>query len=529
MSKKTEKDYYAEVTKKKNTKAKSLLGKILSQKALVILLLLLQVILYIMIIGEYYIPLSIISSIFSIFLVIFIVNKNYNPAFKIAWIIVITVIPVFGCLIFLLSRVQITRKFFNHFIIQKFEETKPFLKQSDITYDELKQDNKYISNLSKYVHNYAGYPIHKGTQTEYFPIGELFFADLKQELSKAEHFIFIEFFIIDRGKMWGEILEILLEKAKNGVDVRLIYDGMGSEVILPYKYHEKLNALNIKCKIFNPFMPLLSSIQNNRDHRKIIVIDGHTAYTGGVNLADEYINEINRFGHWKDTAIKLHGEAVVNFTMMFFNMWNYTNKSNEDNYADYFPHKYHIKNFQDDGFVMPYGDIPIDDEHVGKNVYIDIISKAKDYVYIMSPYLVLDSETINAMEIASKSGVKIKLIVPGIPDKWYVYVIAQSFYNELLHMGVEIYEYSKGFVHAKNFVSDDIVATVGTINLDFRSLYLHFEDAVFMYKTKSVADVKLDFIQTLKDCTKIDYDYISKISIGRKLSGALLRILSPML
>ncbi|MCC8068964.1 MAG: cardiolipin synthase [Ruminococcus sp.] len=526
---KKQKDYYSEVNKKKNTKAKSLLSKIFGQKALVILLLLLQVALYVAIIGKYYMPLSMISSVFSIFLIIFIVNRNYNPAFKIAWILVIVTIPIFGCLIFLLSRVQITRKFFNHIIIEKFEETRPFLKQSDITLDELKKDSKYASNIATYVHKYAGYPIHMGTTTEYFSIGELFFADLKQELSKAEHFIFMEFFIVDRGSMWREILDILIDKVKHGVDVRLIYDGMGAQTILPFNYAKKLNRLGIKCRIFNPFVPMLSSIQNNRDHRKIIVIDGHTAYTGGVNIADEYINQKVRFGHWKDTAIKLHGEAVVNFTMMFFNMWNYTNNSNEDNYSDYFPHKYHAESFTDDGYVMPYGDIPIDDEHVGKNVYIDIIFKAKDYVYIMTPYLILDSETLTAIEIAAKSGVKIKLILPGIPDKWYVYVIAQSFYKQLLDMGVEIYEYSKGFVHAKSFVSDDIVATVGTINLDFRSLYLHFEDAVFMYKTKSVMDVKFDFKQTLKECTKVDYDYISKIPFGRKLAGVLLKILSPML
>jgi cardiolipin synthase len=487
------------------------------------------VLLSVIIIGEYYMPLSIVSSVFTVVLTIFIVNRNYNPAFKIAWILVITAIPVFGCLIFLISRIQLTRKFFNHEIIQKFEETRPLLKQSSTTFEEVKQDNQYVANLAKYLHNYAGYPIHSGTKTEYFPIGELFFEDLKQELSKAEHFIFMEFFIIDRGKMWGEVLEILLDKAKQGVDVRLIYDGMGSQTILPLNYDKKLNALGIKCKIFNPFVPMLSSVQNNRDHRKIVVIDGHTAYTGGVNLADEYINVKHRFGHWKDTAIKLHGEGVINFTMMFFNMWNYTNQSNENNYSDYFPHKYHPQPFENDGYVIPYGDIPIDDEHVGKNVYIDILSKAKDYVYIMSPYLILDSETITAMEIASKSGVKVRLIVPAIPDKWYVYVIAQSFYKELLDMGVEVYEYSKGFVHAKSFVSDDVIATVGTINLDFRSLYLHFEDAVFMYRSKSVMDVKTDFKQTLKDCRKIDYEYVSKIPLRRKLVGALLRIVSPML
>lgn len=523
------KDAKTDITQNKNTKAKSLLGKIFSQKALIILLLILQVLVFVAIIGEYYMPLSIVFRVLSLFLVVFIINKNYNPAYKIAWILLITAVPVFGSIIFLVCRMQVTRKFFNHLIIQKFEETKPFLKQSTITLDEIKKDNKHISNLSKYVHKYAGYPIYNATDTQYFPLGEIFFEDLKKELSMAEHFIFMEFFIIDQGKMWGEILDILLEKVKQGVDVRLIYDGMGSELILPHKYEKKLSEAGIQCRVFNPFTPLLSSIQNNRDHRKIVVIDGHTAYTGGVNLADEYINEITRFGHWKDTAIKIHGEAVVNFTMMFFNMWNYTNKSDENEYTEYFPHKYHPESFKNDGYVMPYGDIPIDDEHIGKNVYIDIISKAKDYVYIMSPYLILDSETLNALEIASKSGVKVKLIVPGIPDKWYVYYIAQSFYKDLLDMGVEVYEYSKGFVHAKSFVSDDTTAVVGTINLDFRSLYLHFEDAVFMYKSRAVMDVKTDFKQTLKDCTKIDYDYIAKIPAIKKLFSAILRILSPML
>jgi cardiolipin synthase len=215
--------------------------------------------------------------------------------------------------------------------------------------------------------------------------------------------------------------------------------------------------------------------------------------------------------------------------MMFFDMWNYTTNSYVDDYTEYFPHKYHKETFTSDGYVMPYGDIPIDGEHVGKNVYINVLSKAKDYVYIMSPYLILDDETLYALALASKSGVKVKLIVPGIPDKWYVYYIAQSFYKDLLDIGVEVYEYSKGFVHAKSFVCDDTTAVVGTINLDFRSLYLHFEDAVYMYKSQAVMDVKSDFKETLKECTKIDYDYIAKIPLIKKGFSAILRILSPML
>ena len=259
------------------------------------------------------------------------------------------------------------------------------------------------------------------------------------------------------------------------------------------------------------------------------IIDGHTAYTGGVNLSDEYINHVERFGHWKDTAIKVHGEAVVNFTRMFFNMWNYTNSTSENNYKKYFPHVYHPQAFTDDGYVMPYGDIPIDNENVGKNVYLDIINKAKKYVYIMTPYLILDNEMVTALSIASKSGIDVRIIVPGIPDKWYAYGIAQSFFKDLTKVGVKVYTYSKGFVHAKSFVSDDHTAVVGSINLDFRSLYLHFEDAVFMYKSSAVGDVKQDFLDTLKSCNLIDEDYIKNIPLWKKTINALLRMLSPML
>lgn len=516
-------------TPKSSHKLKNVLAIIFSTKALVFLMLLVQIIFYVLLIEKYYHQLLIASIILTFVVVIYIVNKDYNPAFKISWIVPIVALPVFGTLVFLASRFQITRKIFNQKIIDKFEETKPYLQQDRPTTLELEKDNVYVKNISKYVHHYAGYPIHRGTKTKYFPIGEDFFEDLKQELANAKHFIFMEFFIIGEGKMWSEVLEILSKKASEGVDVRLIYDGMGSQLILPHNYHKKLDKMGIKCSVFSPFVPLWSSVQTKRDHRKIVVIDGHTAYTGGVNLSDEYINHVVRFGHWKDTAIKIHGEAVVNFTMMFFNMWNYTNSTSENNYKDYFPHVHHPQAFTDDGYVMPYGDIPIDNENVGKSVYLDIINKAKEYVYIMTPYLILDNEMVTALSIASKSGIDVRIIVPGIPDKWYAYGIAQSFFKDLTKVGVRVYIYSKGFVHAKSFVSDDYTAVVGSINLDFRSLYLHFEDAVFMYKSSAVDDVKQDFLDTLKSCQLIDEDYLKNIPLWKKTINALLRMLSPML
>ena len=309
------------------------------------------------------------------------------------------------------------------------------------------------------------------------------FPVLVKELEQAEHYIYIEYFIINDGVMWRTILDILEQKVAQGVDVRLIYDGFGCLTTLPYKYDKFLREKGIQCKVFNPFRPVLNIIQNNRDHRKICVIDGKTGFTGGINLADEYINQKERFGHWKDTAVMLKGDAVWSMTMMFLHMWNVVNGIQTPiDYAAHSPHAYHPEEFEGSGFVQPFTDTPLDGETLGENVYLNIINRAKRYVYICTPYLIIDNEMMTALCLAAKSGVDVRIMTPGVPDKKMVFLLTQSYYAQLIEAGVKIYEYQPGFLHAKSFVCDDEIAVVGTINLDYRSLYLHFEDGVWIYK-----------------------------------------------
>ncbi|MDE6594758.1 MAG: cardiolipin synthase, partial [Oscillospiraceae bacterium] len=310
------------------------------------------------------------------------------------------------------------------------------------------------------------------------------------------------------------------------------YDGMCSLVLVPYSYPKKLIAQGVKCKMFSPIKPVLSTVQNNRDHRKILVVDGHTAFTGGVNLADEYINKCERFGHWKDTAVMIKGEAVAGFTMMFLQNWNITEYDCEDKYARFiktnFP-EIAEKNLPTGGFVMPYGDSPLDNENVGQNVYLDILNRAEKYVHIMTPYLILDNEMTSALTYAAKRGVEVIIIMPHIPDKQYAYILARSYYKELISAGVKIYEYTPGFVHAKCFVSDGIRAVVGSINLDYRSLFLHFECACYFYMNSVVRQVEEDVQKTLEKCVEITVEDCKKYNVFKRIAGHLLRIIAPLM
>lgn len=327
--------------------------------------------------------------------------------------------------------------------------------------------------------------------------------------------------------MWDTILKILIAKVKEGVEVRLIYDGMGCMSTLPKNYDRILESLGIKTMIFNPFMPLATVIQNNRDHRKIVVIDGHTAFTGGVNLADEYINVYDKYGHWKDSAIMIRGDAVMSFTMMFLETW-YISKPIDADIKAYLPSKDQSFRIAGEGFCQPYADTPLDGEHVGELVYFDLINKAVDYIYITTPYLIPDNELVTALCFAAKSGVDVRIITPGIPDKKYVFTATRSFYGELLDSGVKIYEYTPGFIHQKTCVSDDSVAVVGSINLDYRSLYLHFECAALLYDSPAVIDVKRDFLDTMSRCEEITKEKYKKIKRRHALTMSVLRILSPL-
>lgn len=455
---------------------------------------------------------------------IYLINKEDLPEFKLSWAIPICVMPVFGTIFFLFvdrnfgSRTL--KKEMNHVI----EKTGHYMEQDEQVLEEIKEADSAAGQLAYYLSHTGGYPVCRAGENTYFKLGEEKWQDMLNELEKAEHFIFLEYFIVEQGIMWDSILEILKRKAAQGVEVRFMYDGMCSLVLLPYNYPKKMEKFGIKTKAFAQIVPVLSTHQNNRDHRKILVIDGRVAYTGGVNLADEYINEKERFGHWKDVAVKVTGEAVDSFTMMFLRTWDTAGKP-----SDYDKYLKRQAAGRTEGFVIPYGDGPNRKENVAEKVYLDILNTAKKYVHIMTPYLILDSSFLMMLKYAAQRGVEVKLILPHIPDKKYAFALARTYYPTLLAAGVEIYEYTPGFVHAKVFTSDDCKAVVGTINLDYRSLYHHFECAAYFYKNSVVADVEADFQTTLQSCQKVTYEYYKSIPLGSRLFGHICNLIAPML
>ena len=349
------------------------------------------------------------------------------------------------------------------------------------------------------------------------------FPVLVRELKQAKKYIFIEYFIINDGVMWQTILNILEKKAAEGVDVRLIYDGFGCLTTLPHKYYEELQKKGIKCQVFNPFRPILNIIQNNRDHRKLCIIDGWVGFTGGINLADEYINQKARFGHWKDCGILVRGKAVWSMTVMFLSLWGYVDRSEED-----------VSRFRADypekrggtGFLQPFADSPLDNEDVGATILQSVISSAQERMWIMTPYLILDDKMTTALCVAAKTGVDVRIITPGIPDKWYVHAVTRANYEELTRAGVRIFEYTPGFIHSKVYLADTKQAVVGTVNLDFRSLYLHFEDAVYLYDTTVNAQVQADFEETLPQCREITAEQCRHTHLTQRVRS-LLRLLAP--
>lgn len=469
-----------------------------------------------------------VMNILSLFLVLWLVNKKINPSYKLAWTILILVIPVFGAIVYLLFGESRVAKKMTRESEAVLTEIGNYFKEDPRTRSELQDTDRGVSIQSAYIRDYAGFPLHKNTTTKYYPVGDTMFVDMLEEIKKAEHFIFLEYFIIHDGRMWREILQVLEEKVREGVDVRLIYDDMGCVTTLPHRYYKELQKKGIKCAAFNPVRPVPNIILNNRDHRKILVIDGHTGFTGGINLADEYINEDVRFGHWKDTGVMLHGEGVWNLTVMFLQMWAVITHT-RSHLPAYGPYIYHPEEFENDGFVQPYGDSPLDNEIVGENVYLNIINQAKRYVYICTPYLIIDNEMMTALCLASKKGVDVRIVTPGIPDKKMVFLLTQSYYEQLLEAGVRIFQYTPGFIHSKSFVCDDEIASVGTINLDYRSLYLHFECAVWMYKSRAVMQVKDDMEDTFPKCREICMKFCRSRNIVVRMTQSILRLFAPML
>ena len=466
------------------------------------------------------------SVLLSLLITLGIINSKSNPAYKIAWLIPILLFPVFGGLVYLLFGSDRTGRYLRKKLQGIGTEMDNVIGEAHRRSgaEQLPPD---AANQSRYISHCAYCPPYQNTTTEYLPLGEVKFERMVEELKKAKHYIFLEYFIIQEGKMWNTILDILRQKAAEGVDVRVIYDDMGCIMILPTGYDRTLEQMGIKCRIFNPFVPILSSRFNTRDHRKICVIDGNVGFTGGINLADEYINAYEKHGHWKDTSILLKGEAVFNLTVMFLSMWDYLDgTTGKTDYSRYYPT---VWDENAKGYVQPFADNPLDDEAVGETVYLNLINKAKRYVYITTPYLILSSEMLTALTGAAKCGVDVRIITPHIPDKWYVHAVSRSHYQTLIEAGVKIYEYTPGFIHAKTFVVDDDYAVVGTINLDYRSLYLHFECAVWMYQTPSVAQVRDDFFKTQQISQEITLEECRSLSFPRRLGRSVLRVFAPLM
>jgi len=389
--------------------------------------------------------------------------------------------------------------------------------------EKLRETDKQVYDLAKYLHS-NGAPICNARNVTYFPVGEKMFAQMLEEMETAEKFIFLEYFAIAHSSMWEDILQNLERKAKQGVEVRVLYDGSCAVSYFPHDYPKRLEEKGIRCKVFSPFHALVSTHYNNRDHRKITVIDGKTAFTGGVNILDRYINRKTVFGHWKDTAVMVRGDAAREFTRLFLQMWNMTEKNAV--YAPYLPGDAELA---DRGFVIPFGDGPHSDARIGKMVYLNMLHQAKDYVYIMTPYLILDNEMITALKFAGQRGVDVRLVLPHIPDKKYAFALAKSHYEELLSAGVEIYEYTPGFVHAKTFLCDDMQAVVGTINLDYRSLYLHYECAAYLYDVPALKDIYADFSDTFAASERITQDAAKKRGLFSRVSSFVLKIAAPLM
>lgn len=452
---------------------------------------------------------------------LYIINRDISPGYKLIWVFVVLSFPVFGCVFYWFygkhgrNRNTILHKEYN-----------VFLRDDDGIADSILKDDEHAAKQAHYIRRNGDLRIYSHTDTKYFRNGEALFPILLEELEKAEKFIFLEFFIIDKGYMWDSIIGILERKAKSGVDVRIIYDDFGCLMTLPRNYDGILRRKGLKCTVFSRLRPYWSSKLNNRDHRKIVVIDGNTAFTGGINLADEYINRFEKHGYWKDSAVMLKGAAVEGFTAIFLGMWKYLNEVAIDVHEEvFFPHC----EVSGSGYVIPYAGYPSADGVLAENVYINILNSSSRYVYITTPYLILDSEMQEALILAAKNGIDVRIITPHIPDKRAVHAVTRSNYRILLKSGIRIYEFLPGFIHAKNFVCDDKIAVVGTINLDFRSLYLHYECGVWMCDTSSVSDIREDFILTLEQCKEINIDDTYEKNVLKRIFRSIIRIFSPLM
>ncbi len=471
-------------------------------------------------------PITILAWAFYFITLIYILNRDEIPENKLPWLVILLLLPILGAFVFVLLSSNSTSKDDYLRYEKSAKKIRPHMMQTD-NIDKLRALDIDAYAQARYLFDGARMPVFNKSKTTYYPLGEDFHADLLKELKNAKRFIFMEYFIVQEGVMWDSVHKVLLDKVNEGVDVYMLYDDLGCIATLPDNYYTELCDEGIHCLPCNKFKPILSHIHNNRDHRKITVIDGKVGFTGGINLADEYINVYEKHGHWKDTAVKIEGEAVKSLSALFISLWNM--QSGHQLNADVYLSGSQQGDFGS-GYVVPFGDSPspIDTEDIGKTVYMNMLNCARDYVYITTPYLICDRELLNAICNTSRRGVDVRLITPHIPDKKAIFLMTRSNYKKLIDCKVKVYEYTPGFIHAKSFVCDDKFAVCGTINLDYRSLVHHFECGAWMYNTESIIDMKEDFIKTTKVSQLVSKNDAT-LGFFERIFAEIMKVFSPLL
>lgn len=476
--------------------------------------------------NEYSVFLNLLFTVFAFVLMLYIYGKPSTSAFKMPWIVLILVLPILGVLLYLLfGHREATRG-----MRRRFEKISPGmleqLEDDGADFQALCQEDLGIANVFRYVRDYGKYPVYRNVDVRFYGEASDGFEAQLEELAKAEHFIFMEYHAIQEQQAFARLKDVLAERASKGVEVRVLYDDVGSVGFIDPGFVKRMEAVGVKCRIFNPVVPILNIFMNNRDHRKITVIDGKVGFTGGYNLADEYFNITHPYGYWKDTGIRLEGRAVKSLTELFLEMWNVMENSDED-VSRYFPDA--DLDRQVPGYVQPYGDSPLDGEPLGESVYMNLISAARETLYVATPYLIISDEMTRTLCLAAQRGVDVRLITPGIPDKKLVYKITRSYYSALVRRGVRVFEYTPGFLHEKQVICDGRAAVVGTINFDYRSLYHHFENGVLLYDCPAVADVAEDFQRTFAVSREVTEEYRVGSRSRLKFSQCLLRLVAPLL
>lgn len=474
--------------------------------------------------GRLYIQIDLVINIVGLIMLLIIINSDMIVEGKMAWVMLFLIFPLFAFVIYRMFVWYKAPKRHRRFYVQVKKKVSDINKRSGKEISNLKDGLGKYHGQFEYIYRTSNLKTYQNSKVKYLNTGEAFYNELLESIQQAKSYVFMEYFIIERGQMWDRILNILKKKVSEGVEVRVMYDDLGTIHKLPNNYAKRLRKMGIKAVKFNSFVPIMSALHNNRDHRKITVVDGKVGFVSGLNIADEYINVVQKFGYWKDSGLKITGQAVESLLMMFLQLYNVQTQRMED----YAPYLKDIKPVKAEGFVCPYGDGPryFYDEYISENVYLNMINQAEKYVWITTPYLIIDNKLTNALCLAAKRGVDVRIITPHIPDKRYIFILTRSSYKKLQEAGVKIFEYEKGFVHSKQFLCDDNLAIVGTINLDYRSLLHHYECGVLMCNIDCLKDIKRDFEHMFSVSINMK-DYKQNAFV--RLYCAILKVFTPML